>query len=103
MPIFVGRYTELTRLQMPDHISYYLGRWRPDLVAALDGVPGFAAIDVTRFLDSYLAKILEIPPAVVAEDLASFFDPYYFAGNSDPARRQRFVERTLAANVPPSR
>jgi hypothetical protein len=93
MPVFRHRYTGLTELAMPDHVSYFLGRWRPDLIAAFSDIPGFAAHDVPAFLDRYLAGIDDLPAARVAEDLTGFFDPFYFAANPDPARRERFLRR----------
>lgn len=102
MPVFHHRYTALTELTMPDHVNYFLGRWRPDVIAAFADIPGFAARDVPAFLDRYLARIDQLPPGRVAEDLSGFFDPFYFSVNPDPARRERFLQRLrVAAGTPP--
>jgi len=84
-----GRYKPVTRVALPDHSIYFFGFWQPELADALRKMGG-VLVDAPTFLDEYLAKMDELPADVVRQDLHAFFEPYYFAHTSDPARRARF-------------
>jgi hypothetical protein len=90
MGVYDRRYDQITKLTL-EMEGYALTRYRADLLDPLRSNPKVKFTRFPEYIDDYLAKAANRPPAEIKREL-TFLDRYYFAGNPDPVRRGKLVE-----------
>jgi len=99
------RFRRMTRISFKGagiRDPWQIARYDKELMEGLRQIPGVEFQDFDRWLDGYVADLVEKDPDQVAEDLA-WFRTYWFEHNDDPVRLtalERRAEGLLASGAP---